>query len=85
MYLKTGVIVAALFVAGCSPTAQQVEYPVLPPELADCKFYFISSGDVRSQIRVVRCPNSTTSSTYKIGKSTETTIVIDGVEYERKR
>jgi hypothetical protein len=55
----------------------------LPPELADCSVYQLSDK-VGSAMKVVRCPNATTSSTYRSGKATKSSVVIDGVEYTKK-
>jgi putative SOS response-associated peptidase YedK len=76
-----GIVFAAMIVAGCTNSAKEVVYPVMPPELKDCKVYAISSESGRD-ITVMRCPNATTSTTYKEGKATRTTIVVDGVEYQ---
>lgn len=53
----------------------------LPSELSDCKLYRVSS-DIEG-IVVVRCPNSTTSTTYHVGKTTQNVVVIDGEKYEK--
>jgi len=36
-------------------------------------------------ITVIRCPNSSTTTEYLVVKHTETTVVIDGVEYVKKQ
>lgn len=72
--------VLLLTVVGCSPSSKElVDYP-LPSDLKDCKIYEISNGS--SRIKIVRCPNSTTSTTYQAGKTRKTVITIDGLEYE---
>lgn len=68
--------------SACTPSANEVSYPVLPDELKDCKFFRVDNGGF--PIRVVRCPNSTTSATFQSGKTTKTTVVIDGKEYVEK-
>jgi hypothetical protein len=57
---------------------------VLPPELADCKFFQLSGNSVTDKITVVRCPNSTTTTTYQVGKTKKSVVVIDGVEYVKR-
>jgi hypothetical protein len=75
-------LLLSVSVVGCSKgyTDYSASYDVRPPELADCKIYNLSNGHGGS-ITVGRCPNSTTSVTYNVGKTTATTIVVDGVTY----
>ncbi len=49
-----------LAITGCTPSASQLDFPVLPDGLKDCKFFYIRDGSGTS-ITVARCPNSTTS------------------------
>jgi hypothetical protein len=81
---NVGLVLVASILAGCTPGVETMTYEVLPDDLKDCKFYLLknSSGD---RMRVVRCPNSVTTTTYTSGKSTITTVVIDGVEYIQKK
>nr|WP_200563205.1 hypothetical protein [Paraburkholderia aspalathi] len=65
----------AVLAAGCGPSVSTPSYP-LPPELSDCKLYKLSDG--LDSITVARCPNSTTSTTYREGKSDHTAVVVDG-------
>lgn len=73
------VILTAVALTACSPSYEEKHYPVLPAELKDCKFYEVSNGG--STIKVVRCPNSQTSTTWmqSNGKSstTRSAVVID--------
>lgn len=69
--------------AGCSNSASEMRFSAMPPELKDCKIFAVSN-DSGSHIKVARCPNSTTTTTYSQGKSQASVIVVDGVEYERK-
>lgn len=62
--------------SGCEASYKEANFPARPPELQDCKIYYLEDEDV-NQITVVRCPNSDTSTTYKHGKATRTTVVID--------
>ena len=84
MLKLSALAVAALMLAGCGPSSVITNYP-MPPELSDCSQYRLRDGDLGTTIVVVRCPNSTTSTTYPVGKSRSTTVVIDGVEYTPKR
>ena len=78
-FVKISLAAAAVVLAGCSPNYNSLSMPVLPDELKDCKFYYVSNGGV--SMRIVRCPNSTTSTTYQDGKIKRTDVVIDGVTY----
>jgi hypothetical protein len=84
--LVLGLLATVMF-CGCSNGYQEKNYPTKPPELSDCKVYYLhnDSGD---NITVMRCPNSTTSSNYttKAGKTIvhHTEIVVDGVQYAKK-
>ena len=59
---------------GCSNSATEVNYPVMPPELKDCKIYKLSNEE-GGFITIARCLNSTTTTNYKNGKTTAATIV----------
>jgi hypothetical protein len=78
---QTNIIIALciMFLAGCTPSANEKVWPVMPEELKDCKFYRLGDGEGNT-ISVARCPNSST--TVKMNnKQGTTTVVIDGVEY----
>lgn len=62
--------------SGCTPESKELNFPVLPVELKDCKFYMVRDG-LGNVLSVVRCPNSSTSATTS-GKSPKTVIVIEG-------
>lgn len=85
-FIKTTVVaIALLTLVGCHPAGYVEttgEFTVVPEALKDCGFYEIWSEG--SYLRIVRCPNSTTSTTYSSGKSTVTTVVIDGVTYVKQ-
>ncbi len=72
------VLVAAIGLAACTPSGKEVtgSFPILPEGLKDCKIYDLQS-EHGSHIRVVRCPNSSTSTTYKSGKSTYHGAVVE--------
>jgi hypothetical protein len=78
--VKIATILSILLLAGCSPSAEEKVWPILPEALKDCKFYKLKD-DAANTITVVRCPMSSTTTQYKNGKTTQTTVVIDGVEY----
>lgn len=52
--------------------------------LEDCTYYMVDPGGTASIMQVIRCPNSTTSSSYRVGKTRMSTVIIDGVEYVRR-
>jgi hypothetical protein len=81
--MKYIVMILAVVLAGCTPSAQEQTFPVVPEGLKDCKFYKLTDESANT-IRVVRCPGSSTSMSYKTGKTRSNSIVIDGVEYTKK-
>lgn len=62
MKIKLLLISAMVVLAGCTPTpsAKQFTPEVVPDGLTDCKFYSITDNK-GSTMRIVRCPNSSTS------------------------
>lgn len=81
---KIILIFSIIGIVGCSDGYHERNFPVRPDELKDCKIYQLESSGGGS-ITVVRCPQSATSTTYKSGKTTVNTVVIDGVEYEKAK
>lgn len=79
---KLVLIIAAILLAGCSPSSEKMSFQGLPDELKDCTFHRVSDGINR--ITVARCPNSTASTAYRSGKTTRAAVVIDGKEYVEK-
>ncbi|HGH3630014.1 TPA: hypothetical protein ACJK7G_000358 [Acinetobacter baumannii] len=74
---------AVLFLAGCEPsTKEKTGDFILPPDLKDCRIYNLSDGS--STITTMRCPNSSTATQYRVGKSTRNSIVVDGETYVRE-
>lgn len=72
----------ALAITGCTPSAKDIsEQYTLPEELSDCTITYLQGK--YTYLNVVRCPNSTTSTTYPVGKTTNTTVVIDGETYAK--
>ncbi len=69
------ITVLLLSAVACTPTyINEIGKYRLPPELQDCKIYYLSSSDGGS-LTVVRCPNSTVTASYRKGKTTATVIV----------
>ena len=75
----------AIFItlAGCTPSSSVITFESLPKALEDCVVYELSNSK-SERMKVMRCPNSSTSVTYKSGKTAQHNIVIDGVTYEKK-
>jgi hypothetical protein len=69
---------------GCkAETEERTSQYVLPNGLQDCKIYKMV-GENGDSMKVMRCPNSSTTTTYETGgksKTTHTEIIIDGVTY----
>lgn len=83
--MKRGLLVAiSMLLVACGPYGKDVtaNFSAMPNELSDCKIYEISSKTY--VLNVVRCPNSSTSTTYQQGKTSATVVVIDGAEYVKK-
>ena len=76
------VVLSVVILTGCEPSYKDYteSFTNLPEGLKDCKIYGIQNGNSMS-LSVVRCPNSSVSATYKVGKTTATTVVIDGKKY----
>lgn len=80
------IVLAVVALSGCEPSAKEVVMEVMPKALEDCNVYEIKDR-YNVTIRVMRCPNSTTSTNYTTGgksKKHHTNIVIDGETYEKK-
>ena len=54
--------------SACEPGYQETKASVLPQELKDCKFYWVTP-DNGGGMTVVRCPLSSTSVSYRSGKT----------------
>jgi len=80
-------IIVALFIliglTACKDSSEILNFPAAPLELKDCSFFRLENSDGYT-IRVARCPNSTTTTTYQVGKTTQSVVTIDGVEYIKK-
>lgn len=73
-------LLSAVFVTGCSDSAKEVRFSAMPTELADCRVYYVTNSDGVA-MTVVRCPLSATATKVKSGRTTRTTVTIDGVQY----
>lgn len=77
---KLFICAIALLLAACSePNFKVADFPVVPPELSDCKIFRVENK-LGTVLFITRCPNSTTSTTTQ-GKTPVNVIVVDGVEY----
>lgn len=86
MWKRLVALAAVVTVIGCSDdtgSARTKNWDWLPEDLKDCKVYKVHPSN-SPVLTVFRCPNSTTSTTTH-EKSPQTTVVIDGVEYEPKK
>ena len=72
-----GVLLAT---AGCSDKVEERKFPAMTKELADCRVFYVQNRD-GDAMTVVRCPNSATTAGVRSGKTTQTTVTIDGIEY----
>lgn len=70
------IAIVMLVLAGCSPSQQQWQ-AALPKGLDDCSVFLVTHEG--HEIKVVRCPNSTTTTQYKHGKAplVNTTVIED--------
>jgi hypothetical protein len=81
--MKRFILVSALaLLAGCQPYAEVRNYPVIPDELKDCKFFYLVDKN-GSAITVARCPNSSTTVQMN-NKARTKSVIIDGKEYTEK-
>lgn len=82
-FIKVGALGLVIFLAGCEPSTSRIDYEYrLPEELKDCEIYSLNTGDLGGSLKVVRCPNSTTTSRYMEGKVEKQVITIDGAQYQ---
>lgn len=69
-------VVTAALLTGCDSNTSSITHRyVLPPELSKCKIYDMSNGT--NSIKVVHCPNSTTTTSYRSGKTHKNVTIID--------
>ena len=75
-FLTYLMLALTLGVAGCNPSTSPVNFPLRPAHLQDCSFDELSNG--QNRILVVRCPNSTVSTSYMEGKERKNPVTISG-------
>lgn len=81
--MKRIILIATLaLLAGCEPGAKQINFPVVPDELKDCKFFEVTDTN-NFRITVARCPNSSTTVQMN-NKARTTSVIVDGKEYVQK-
>lgn len=73
-------LLACLMLAGCGDanTEDTTSAYQLPQELVEkgCKIYRLTGKAQYQTLRVVYCPNAETTTTYKAGKTTQSTALI---------
>lgn len=70
--MKIFTLILVLMLGACTPAVEQntyVDKSVLPEGLKDCTYYEFSTRS-GSNHKGYNCPNSTTTTSYKSGKST---------------
>ena len=75
MFKILSVLVLSAMMVGCEDSSKTLRPEALPSGLSDCAFYELQVTGRR--LNVVRCPNSSTSTTYKVGKATNSTTVVE--------
>jgi hypothetical protein len=77
----TVITLIAVSMLGCNIDSEETTSTFnIPKELSDCKIYKVGTNKTTERtdiITVVRCPNSSTSTTYRSGKSTYSVTVLD--------
>lgn len=73
-----------LVLTGCSKETKNItEKFILPDGLKDCQVYFLQSSAI-NHIKVVRCPNSDTTTSYSSGKTRRSVTVVEEKEVSLK-
>lgn len=75
---KAVIVLGVIFLAGCNPSYEDKNSSYsLPPEMQDCKVYKLNGDAISTDIVVVRCPNSQTTTSYRYGKNSQshTTVI----------
>jgi hypothetical protein len=72
-------VAIAVAILGCEQKSEEhTRNYDIPKGLEDCKIHKLKSPAVEMiNLHVVRCPNSSTSTTYRSGKSTYSVTVLD--------
>jgi hypothetical protein len=69
-------VISMVALVGCEPRYEERSYPALPPELEDCKFFYVT-GELGESITIVRCPNSHTTAKHQAGKVSIQAAVVE--------
>lgn len=54
-----------VFIFGCTDNNGVAFFPEMPDGLKDCKVYNVQSDDKSKTLHIVRCPNSSTTTTHQ--------------------
>jgi hypothetical protein len=69
-------LAAVILLTACDPGVKKIDVSIeLPEALKDCTFHSVKVNKDAPTLNVVRCPLSTTSTTYASGKTQVTTVV----------
>ncbi|SOK58886.1 Phage protein [Yersinia phage fHe-Yen9-03] len=69
------VLLISFILSGCDGKSEnRTEKYDLPTELKDCQIYKLTSNSTSKTLYVVRCPNSSTQTTFNSGKNNSTSI-----------
>jgi hypothetical protein len=77
--MKYTLILSLMILAGCTPSATEIVWPVVPDGLKDCKFYKLKDTKGNT-LSIARCPLSATTVETQIDRQTKrpgTTIAVD--------
>lgn len=75
--MKYFIITSFILLSGCAKTVEDISDEfLLPKELKDCRVYNLQASNL-STIKVVRCPQSTTTLNYLSGKNTQTSAIVE--------
>lgn len=77
--MKTFLIIFSVFVlASCSKTHDKLDANYsMPEEMNDCSIFKLVPDNGGRTLYAIRCPNSTTTTSYRNNKTNVTTSVID--------
>lgn len=83
---KLILIISLLILSGCNSEVYEMKSNVIPEGLKDCKFYYIYDPTENSvgEMKIVRCPNSSTSVKYRTGKVFHQNSTIEDSMIEEK-
>lgn len=81
IFIFTGVFMCtSALLTGCTDksTVENTQNFILPEGLKDCKIFKLNSGGAISTLmHVVRCPNSETTTTDSVGKTTQSVTLLE--------